>query len=399
MTELALTLGLVGAIMAGLWLWVRARSREAGLLGRIHRLEQEVRARATERDERDATFQSVMSSLLQGVLVIDGEGVAYANPAAAALLGTVPGTLAGLVPHGVQTLIRRARERKAVAESSFEHGAPVRILHAVASPFPDGRRVLLAITDVTEPTRVEAVRRDFVASASHELKTPVTSILASAETLQMALGKDLPAAERFAAQITSSGRQLARLVSDLLDLSRLESQAPPSERVEIDQVVAAEIERALPAAEAAGVRLTANLVPAGVVGNAADLALAIRNLVDNALRHTSRGGTVEVTLVGDDGRVEVSVEDTGEGIPQRELSRIFERFYRIDVARSRATGGTGLGLAIVKHVAERHGGTVTARSQLGVGSTFLLRLPGRPGDNGRLAGDPKAGNPKEEDQR
>ncbi len=242
------------------------------------------------------------------------------------------------------------------------------------------RRVLLVLNDVTESRRVEAVRRDFVAAASHELKTPIAAVLASVEALTMALERDPAAAESFASQIESSARQLGRLVSDLLDLSRLEAQRTSQEEV----VWTTWSKRSWRACRIGASRR--NRVPAKssvtVNGSRSDLGLAVRNLFDNALRHTPRGGKVRVEVASDGQGVKLEVIDTGEGISSRDLPRVFERFFRVDSARSRATGGTGLGLAIVRHVAESHGGSVEAESELGAGSTFRIRLrctrPDRP---------------------
>ncbi len=219
------------------------------------------------------------------------------------------------------------------------------------------------------------MRRDFVASASHELKTPVAAILASAEALQMALSRDPASAQRFGEQIERLARQLAKLVGDLLDLSRLEASEPDHESVRLDQVAEEEVNRFRPAAESAGLTLTSSSSAISVSGSRRDLGLAIRNLLENAIRHTPAGGAIELRLRSDNGDALVEVVDSGEGIPKRELPRIFERFYRVDTARARATGGTGLGLAIVRHVVERHGGSVQVESELGQGSTFRLRIP------------------------
>ncbi len=246
----------------------------------------------------------------------------------------------------------------------------------MATPFRgEDDRVLLVVSDVTERHRVESMRREFVADASHELKTPVASVLASAETLRIALARRPEDADRFAAQVESSARQLARIVEDLLDLSRLE--ASEIERVHFDlaDVVRDEAGAAAERAAAAGLELTVETEPVAVEGSPRDVALALRNLFDNAVRYTDPGGEIHVSVRRRDGQALVEVRDSGSGIPTRALSRVFERFYRVDVARSRATGGTGLGLAIVKHVVERHGGEVSVESELGVGSVFRIRLP------------------------
>ena len=188
--------------------------------------------------------------------------------------------------------------------------------------------------------------------------------------------EDPPAALRFTEQLQRDAMRLSRIVSDLLDLSRLEGGSDLVEHVRLDVIVADEVERLGDRAAEVGVaiELQADGVPS-VPGSARDLALLVRNLIDNAVRYTPPGGRVDVSVSAEDGKVILEVRDTGMGIPQRDLPRVFERFYRVDRARSRETGGTGLGLAIVRHVAENHGGEVTVQSELSAGSTFAVRLP------------------------
>ena len=176
----------------------------------------ERRIEATEGQAR--LLDQVLGAVRQAVVVVDeDDGILYSNPAAAVMI-RLPQNLGAVTPHGLQTLVREARTGGTRTEGLFDYGAPTRILQAAASPFPRDRRVLLAITDVTETSRVDAMRRDFVSSASHELKTPVAAILASAEALQMALDRDPASARRFGEQIERLARQLAKLVADLLDL-------------------------------------------------------------------------------------------------------------------------------------------------------------------------------------
>ncbi|MGQ0850095.1 MAG: ATP-binding protein [Actinomycetota bacterium] len=350
--------------------------REFERLGRaINTMAIDLGARLQSSERQSRLLDQVLDAVRQGIVVIDeSDEVLYSNPAAADLI-RVPTTLTALTPHGLQTLVRQARSSGRLSQGSFDHGRPVRLLSVTATPFPTDMRVLLAITDITEASRVEAMRRDFVSAASHELKTPAAAILASSEALQLALAREPAAAVNFAEQLEKSARQLTRLVGDLLDLSRLESSVDPPEPVRLDQVVAEEAGKATTAAEVAGVTLAAELTNAEVRGSARDLGLAVRNLLENAIRHTSGGGRVDVRVGVADGMATVEVRDTGEGIPRRELPRIFERFYRVDSARARATGGTGLGLSIVRHIAERHGGSVEVESELGTGSTFRIRIP------------------------
>jgi two-component system sensor histidine kinase SenX3 len=228
---------------------------------------------------------------------------------------------------------------------------------------------------VTETRRLDAVRRDFVAAASHELKTPVASIRAMAETLQQALEDDPEAARRFASRLLGEAERLSLIVMDLLDLSRLEGERPVFEPVRLDRLVEPAVDAARARAEAAGLALEVRAQTVTVPGSRKDLTLLVGNLLDNAIQYSRRDGTIRIEIAERDGRATIVIADTGIGIPSRDLPRIFERFYRVDRARARDTGGTGLGLAIVKHVAEQHHGHVEAISELGRGSTFTVTLP------------------------
>lgn len=356
---------------------VRSRLREIDQLATaISRLDTENRIRVQEAERASATLEVVLGALPQGtVLFGDDDEVVYANPSAYELLGAVPDALSGLVPFSFQTAVERCRELRSPVTTDAEHGKPVRVLRAIASPFAEDRRVLLVVVDVTDRERAASVRRDFVANASHELKTPVSAIVASAEALQIAVERGDGSAPRFAEQIEASALQLDRLVADLLDLSRLERDQPELDPLSLDHLVRDEVERLRPMTDEAGIALELRSTPARVAGSRRDLAIAVRNLLDNALRHTPTGGSIGVELAPVGGEALVRVVDTGEGIPTRDLERVFERFYRVDSARARATGGTGLGLAIVKHVVESHGGSVGVESELGLGSTFTVRLP------------------------
>jgi signal transduction histidine kinase len=366
--------GIVGAVLV----FAVGRSLESQIGGFRQRVDSEtfaLRAKSDGAEEDRRLLEQVLAVVRQGVVLVgEDDVIAYANPAAFELIRPAD-RLATLVPHGLQRLVRQARVEQTVAEGDLEHGSPVRTLRAAAVLFPTDKRVLVTISDVTASNRMEAIRRDFVAAASHELKTPVSSILASTEALGLALSRDPASAERFATQVERSARQLAKLVSDLLDLSRVESSTMEAAPIDVGSMVEAEVARAKGAAAEAEIFLRFETASVEVMGSGPDLALAVRNLLDNAIRHTPRGGSILVTVSASPGRCHITVADTGEGIPRRELPRIFERFYRVDSARSRATGGTGLGLAIVKHVAEGHGGEVTVESELGVGSRFRIDLP------------------------
>jgi two-component system sensor histidine kinase SenX3 len=240
-----------------------------------------------------------------------------------------------------------------------------------------GGHVALLVEDVTEARRVEAVRRDFVANVSHELKTPVGAMSLLAEALQDA-SEDPTAVRRFAGRLQHEAGRLARLVQELIDLSRLQGAdpLPDASLVPVDKVVAEAVDRTRTAAAARGI----SIVRGGergltVSGSESQLVTAVGNLIDNAVHYSPEKTRVGVAVRSREGAVEISVTDQGMGIADKDLERVFERFYRADPARSRATGGTGLGLAIVKHVATNHGGEVSVWSVEGSGSTFTLRLP------------------------
>jgi signal transduction histidine kinase len=325
--------------------------------------------------ERD-TAALALSSMEDGVLLFGADGATrLANPAVEGHLGVRPASADALLPLGLRQLTERAAGSNAVLAVEVEIGAPARTLRGFAAPTEDGS-VVLVIRDITETRRSEQVRRDFVANASHELKTPAASIQAAAETIRTAAVEDPSVIPRFASQLEREAARLSRIVSDLLDLSRLESGSVLDETVALEAIVRDEGERFEDQAAEAGVglKVEARAVPR-VRGSARDLALLVRNLVDNAIRYTGPGGSVHVELSSEDGEVVLAIADTGLGIPHRDLPRVFERFYRVDRARSRETGGTGLGLSIVKHVAENLGGRIGVTSELGQGTRFEVRLP------------------------
>jgi two-component system, OmpR family, sensor histidine kinase SenX3 len=243
----------------------------------------------------------------------------------------------------------------------------------VVAPGP----VALVLTDVTEARRVEEVRRDFVANVGHELKTPVGALALLAEAVQGA-ADDPEAVQRFADRMRHEADRLARLVRELIDLSRLQGAEPLPELVPVavGTVVAEAVDRTRAAAAAKDIQLAVAAQPGLVVrGVEAQLATALTNLLANAVAYSPSGTTIAVGARVRSGFAEIAVTDSGIGIPRSDRSRVFERFYRVDQSRASATGGTGLGLAIVKHVASNHGGAVTVWSEEGLGSTFTLRIP------------------------
>jgi two-component system sensor histidine kinase SenX3 len=240
--------------------------------------------------------------------------------------------------------------------------------------------ILLLVDDRTKARRVEEVRRDFVVNVSHELKTPVGGLALLAEAVLEA--KDDPeAVVRFARRMQVESTRLTSLVQEIVDLSRLQvaDTLHEPELVDVGSAATAAIEQSLLVAESRDVDIVTSLTSGvHVFGDADLLTTAIRNLVGNAIHYSESGTRVAVSVRSEEGLVEIAVTDQGHGIHESEQARIFERFYRIDAARSRDTGGTGLGLAIVKHICANHGGEVTVWSEEGHGSTFTMRLPAAP---------------------
>jgi two-component system phosphate regulon sensor histidine kinase PhoR len=249
-------------------------------------------------------------------------------------------------------------------------------------PFPGAEGTphgaVLTFHDVTERRRLDQVRRDFVANASHELRTPLTSIRGFVEALEDGALADPPTAERFLGKIHAHADRMGALVEDLLELSRLESGERPPVREPVDVAEVADDVAASFAemAERKSLALECRHQPARTVTSDGDrLRRILENLVENAIKYTPAGGSVGIETAGRDGGAQVTVSDDGPGIPPEHLPRIFERFYRVDKARSRDLGGTGLGLSIVKHLAESIGATVGVSSDVGRGTRFTVLLP------------------------
>jgi two-component system sensor histidine kinase SenX3 len=250
------------------------------------------------------------------------------------------------------------------------------------------RYILVLADDRTEAVRLEQVRRDFVANISHELKTPIGAIGVLAEALASA--PDEPEQVRhFASRLSDEAARLGRLTQDIIDLSRLQAAeiVPHAERVSIDEVVASAVDQNRVLAESKRIRLaTGRRSDAVVFGDESLLTTAVHNLISNAVRYSPENTRVGIGTRRHGTIVEIAVTDQGPGIPAEDLDRVFERFYRVDQARSRMTGGTGLGLSIVKHAVQNHGGEVRVWSQPGHGSTFTIRLP----EAEHIAGDDPA---------
>ena len=332
-----------------------------------------------------AGIAAVLSVLSSSAVVIDSDDRVLRASAAARSFGLVKGDR--LMVGELLALARQVRRDGEIREGEIEVSGTrfggrttsfaVRVA-PLGSGVGGGGLVLLLAEDQTESRRVEEVRRDFVANVSHELKTPVGALALLAETVEDA-ADDPEAVRRFAGRMRQEASRLTKLAQDLITLSRIQAAEPIPDPIPVDVslVVAEALDRCRMKASAHGIELAADGDPGLVVLGDEDLLVnALRNLLENAVAYSPEKTRVVVAThrVADD-VAEISVTDQGIGIPQRDLERIFERFYRVDPARSRATGGTGLGLAIVKHVTAAHGGKVTVASKVGEGSTFTLRLP------------------------
>ncbi len=319
-------------------------------------------------------------AVLPGAAFVVGPGSTVLDASApAAPLGIVPGGRLALSE--IAALVAAVRRDGVIREEEIEVrrpplGAGVIRLRVRVAPL-SGTTTLVLLEDLSEAQRVDAVRRDFVANVSHELKTPVGALSLLAEAVQAA-SDDPEAVQRFAARMQGEAVRLGNLVNDLVDLSRLQGGEPLKEPrpVEIDRVVAEAVDSTKTLAHAREIEVVVGgPVPAVVLGDENQLVMALRNLITNAVAYSPPRTRVAVAARATGGVIEVSVTDQGIGIPPEEQARIFERFYRVDPARSRITGGTGLGLALVKHVCANHGGECTVWSVEGAGSTFTLRLP------------------------
>jgi two-component system sensor histidine kinase SenX3 len=313
-----------------------------------------------------------------GAVMDPSNNVVKASSAAVAFGLVANGAL--MHPQLVKLVDRVRRSGEPIAEE----------VHLARGPFSDAnihlyvrvarlgaRYILLLAEDRTEAYRLDDVRRDFVANISHELKTPIGAVGLLAEALSFA-ADDPDQVRKFAKRLTRESARLTTITQEIIELSRLQAAdalAAP-ELVSIDHVVAQAVDENHVAADARGIRLVSGGdAGARVYGDEALLVVALHNLIANAIQYSNASSRVGIGVSNTNGIVEIAVTDQGIGIPDEDLDRVFERFFRIDPARSRNTGGTGLGLSIVKHVAHNHGGDVRVWSQLGNGSTFTIRLP------------------------
>lgn len=324
------------------------------------------------------TVADLLDVLATAGLLLDSDNFVIRSTTGAQALGLLDSRK--LNNRELQNLVDRARQTGMPCEAEVELPTGLQTgvfwVRARAALLSDNN-VLLTVEDETEAQRLEETRRDFVANISHELKTPIGAISLLSEALIDA-SDDQEMVKKFSTDLFRESKRLASLVQDIIQLSRLQSAdlVKTATQIDLAGVITDAVERNQVLAERRGIKLSWD-APRGtqILGDGEMLTMAVKNLIENAILYSDEGGQVGVGLREDEGIASISVTDTGVGIAPEHLERIFERFYRADPSRSRATGGTGLGLAIVKHVALNHRGDIQVFSKPGFGSTFTLRLP------------------------
>lgn len=330
--------------------------------------------------------RNVLDGLAEGldvwILLLDSEGkIQYANERAMEAFGFKnplgQSVLAVTLSRDLAELVEASGrgEIAEIRELTLRHPQERTVLARVWPANDQKDQFFLSVYDVTDLRRLERARRDFVANVSHELRTPMATIRAMAETILEDPQPTESPNTRYLQKVITEVDRLTRISDDLLVLSAAESDSKQKEPIELASVVNAAAQQIRPKAERKGLELIATDVDQAVVmGNAEQLTQVMLNLLENAVNYTA-SGTIRVSLTTSHDTAEVRVEDSGIGIPSEHMGRVFERFYRVDKARSRATGGTGLGLSIVRNIIETHGGVVGVESVLNEGSTFWFRLP------------------------
>ena len=379
MTEVLLTAACLALAGALIYLRGNLKIQEAEVR-RLQETEQqrlELELATLERERRRSG--EILERMDEGVLVLDDALVPIkATAAARSLLHLGQGRLPARVPfEEVLSVARRALSTQGPTEQTISLWPAQSTLRIRALPLEDPAGVAVLFQDVTEELRTMRIRRQFVANASHELKSPVASLQALGEAIVEAARDDPETAIKFATKLTCETERLSRLIADLLDLSKLEDPINLAARdTNLTAVGQRQLADFRSTAQAKDLSLVERLESGVLVrGDEQQLGLMLRNLLDNAVKYTPDGGVVSVEIFREGSDAVARVSDTGIGIPLNAQSRVFERFYRVDKDRSRHSGGTGLGLSIVKHVVDLHGGYLGLESQLGEGSTFTVRLP------------------------
>ncbi len=409
--------GLLGALVLGLWFARRVaapitevtrvaedlraghferrieleQTDEIGILAdTMNRLGEEITTRIATISKEDAQLRAMLAGMVEGVIAVeDDDRILFCNQAAIRLLALPVAGVEGrrlweLAPVvELEELLAEARRTQALSRREIElhRTGRERVLDAHASPFrtDDARGLVVVLHDVSDLRRLERIRRDFVANVSHELKTPLTSIKGFVETLLSGAIHDEGKNEHFLQRVDANVDRLSNLVTDLLSLARIESQeaeplgVPVAWRPIVEGVLGRHEERL--AKKAIRVTVDENAPTIEVQGDAEAMTQVAENLIDNAIKYSPGPGKIAIRIAAEGEHVVLCVRDDGVGIPREDQERVFERFYRVDKARSQALGGTGLGLSIVKHLVVAMRGEVDLESEPGRGSAFSVRLP------------------------
>jgi two-component system sensor histidine kinase SenX3 len=337
-----------------------------------------VRDSAVVPDGGSHFLSDVLDALTIGVVVASPDGdIVYRNAQATGLARAAHAEV--LVDEAVDNYVRAAVGGRGGRKVLDLFGPPRQVISVTALPLLNGGAVAM-VEDTTERALVDAVRTDFVANISHELKTPIGAMSVLAETLTQT--DDAEVVARLSGKISDESMRVGRLIDDLLELSRLEYGGQKLEaKMSVSDIISEAVDRTQTLADGREIRFITPESDLGemVIGDRRQLVSALQNLLENAIKYSDPGTSVEVSVRRADGEVMIEVRDRGVGIPAKEIDRIFERFYRVDRARSRETGGTGLGLSIARHIAHNHGGDILVHSVEGAGSTFTLQLPSHRG--------------------
>lgn len=355
----------------------------APLLTGMERQRREIISRMAALSEKQREFTAVTENMREGFILLDsGDRMLAINGSAAQTFGANPAHVVGshvLMLNrsvGLQQALEQSKKSGSGQATLIRGASTYQVLASRVTDSQNPAGTVILILDISDRVAAEQMRREFSANVSHELKTPLTSILGYAEIMRDGVAK-AEDTRRFAGKIHSEAAQLMSLIEDIIRLSQLDEKTslPEITTVNLKEICEDVCQRLQPQAEKAGVSFNINCAPASVRGIPKILEEIVQNLVDNAIKYNTSNGSVGVVLKPVRDRVELSVSDTGIGIPEEHLSRVFERFYRVDRSRNKQIGGTGLGLSIVKHSAETLGATVQLQSRLGIGTTVTVSFP------------------------
>ena len=367
---------------------------ELALLGNsINHMTASLKEQINQINTSKQSLEAILTNMASGVIVINQKGqIENINPQAKNIFGIEAEDVEGRPYHqvirnfsfleNIDEVFKKQILETVYFELSLSHPRELTVrIYATPIIYEDKiQRVVIVCHDITSLKQLEKLKTDFVANASHELRTPVASIKGFAETLLVGALEDKDVAERFIAIIHKEAERMSKLINDLLDLSRLEIKNLEIKKslVNVEKLVEESVSYLAEQARKKNIKIeikTEKQLPQ-IYANREMLKRAFLNLIDNGIKYTPQGGSINITAFSQDGYVIIKFADTGIGIPQEDLPRIFERFYRVDKARSNKFKGTGLGLSIVKHIIEQHQGAVEVESEVGKGTTFIVKLPG-----------------------